>query len=387
MMMLVTVWAYVRRAIQYILAFFLLGLFFMWLAFWYMFGSPAALPNFLNTYYIATQAFIEPVAKSSLLEGLLRGMVASLGEKHTTYLPKDDFETMMEQTSASYVGIGVVIGTTDAGQVVAAHVMEDQPADKAGLKDGDLILAVDGQATEGKALDLVSSKIRGEEGTSVELTISRDGQEQTIRVTRDRVLMPTVRSRMLTEDVGYIRISQFAEPTGQDFADQYENLKSQGMKRLVLDLRNNPGGLLTTAQDVASYILPAGPFVTVKARGGPLESYLSEGKEGPIPMIVLMNKNSASASEIIAGAVQDEGVGKVLGNQSYGKGTVQSVLKNLDGQAVKVTIAKYHTPNDRVIDGIGITPDIEFPLPEDTRIDWEVNDSQIEKAIEVVETL
>lgn len=386
-MILLTIWAYVRRAIQYLLAFFLMGIFFMWLAFWYMFGSAAALPNFINTYYIATQAFIEPVAKSTLLEGILKGMISSLGEKHTTYLPKDDFQVMMEQTSASYAGIGVVIGTTDTGATIAAHVMEEQPADKAGVKDGDIILAVDGQSTEGKALDFISNKIRGEVGTQVALTVSRDGQEQTITITRDTVVMPTVRSRMLTGDVGYIRISQFSEPTGQDFAEQYENLKGQGMKRLVLDLRNNPGGLLTTAQEVADYILPEGPFVTVKTRGGPLESYLSEGKEEPIPIVVLMNKNSASASEIIAGAVQDEGVGKILGTQSYGKGTVQSVLRNLDGEAIKVTIAKYHTPNDRVIDGIGITPDVEFPLPEDTRINWKVNDSQIEKAVEVVETL
>ena len=236
-------------------------------------------------------------------------------------------------------------------------------------------------------MDKVSSAIRGKAGTTVTLTVSRNGEKLDFPIVRDKVVMPTVRSRMLTDHIGYIRVSQFAEPTGEDFAEQYKDLKAQGMTKLVLDLRNNPGGLVTTAAAIANYILPQGPFVTVQARGGPMEAYESQGLEAPIPLVVLMNKNSASASEIIAGAVQDEGVGKILGTQSYGKGTVQAVLHNLAGEAVKVTIAKYHTPKDRVIDGIGITPDIEYPLPEGVRIDWKTNDPQIEKAIEVIKTL
>lgn len=380
------IWAWIRKIIGYLVAFCLLGILFMFLAFWYMFGRATALPNFIHTYYIATQNFIEPVSKTSLWDGLSKGLIGALDEKHSLYLTKEDFTSMKEETAASYAGIGVVIGQTDNG-IVAAHVMEDQPAEKAGLKDGDIILAVDGQSTEGMALDNVSSAIRGKAGTTVTLTVSRNGEKLDFPIVRDKVVMPTVRSRMLTDHIGYIRVSQFAEPTGEDFAEQYKDLKAQGMTKLVLDLRNNPGGLVTTAAAIANYILPQGPFVTVQARGGPMEAYESQGLEEPIPLVVLMNKNSASASEIIAGAVQDEGVGKILGTLSYGKGTVQAVLHNLAGEAVKVTIAKYHTPKDRVIDGIGITPDIEFPLPAGVRIDWKTNDPQIEKAIEVIKTL
>ena len=377
---------WLRKLVLGFLGICLAGFTFMWLVFWYMFGSISAFPNFMHTYFVATQAFINPVEKSTLLTGMLKGMISSLAEKHSTYLDQDDFKGMMEQTNASYSGIGVVIGKTDEG-VAAVTVMEGQPAETAGIQEGDLILAIDGVDTSTLSLDQVSSRIRGQSGTTVNLTIRHDGQDRDLTVERETISLPTVRGRMLTDDIGYIKISQFAEPTGQDFAKEYKALQEQGMKRLVLDLRNNPGGLLTTATAIADYILPAGPFVTVQARGGPVESYNSSAKAEPIPLVVLVNGSSASASEIIAGAVQDEKAGVVLGTQTYGKGTVQNVLRNFDGQAIKVTIAKYHTPNDRVIDGTGIKPDIEFPLPDGVRPFWKDNDPQIDKAIEVVQTL
>ena len=212
----------------------------------------------------------------------------------------------------------------------------------------------------------------------------RGNEVKDITITRKQITLPTVKGKMLDDHIGYIRISQFAEPTGPDFAKTYNELKEKGMTKLVLDLRDNPGGLLTTAQEVANYILPAGPIVTIQDRSGRIESYDSEGLEPAIPMVVLINQGSASASEIIAGAVQDEKVGTIVGTNSYGKGTVQTIMGVPGDEGIKITIAKYHTPNDRVIDGTGIKPDVEVELPDNAQS--ESDDTQLQKALEILKT-
>ena len=189
---------------------------------------------------------------------------------------------------------------------------------------------------------------------------------------------------MLTSTVGYIRISQFAENTADDFETQFKELQSQGMKELVLDLRDNPGGLLSTTEKISNYIMPPGTLVTVQNRAGKKDVYKSNGPEVAMPLVVLVNKGSASASEIIAGAIQDRKLGTIVGTNSYGKGTVQSVYPNLDDEGIKVTIAKYHTPNDRVIDGTGIQPDVVLELPKGTAPSSDMSDIQIQKAIELL---
>ena len=365
--------------IKYIFA----SIIMLWLVFWYISGSAMGLPRFVVTYYIATQKFMTPVSKATLFDGMLKGLVASLGEPHSVYLDKDDFESMKEHTSGTYAGVGMVLGHGSKG-LEAVSVIDDMPAYKAGIKSGDHIVSIDGVDTNSMTIEDAASKIRGEAGSDVSIVVERDNQLLTFNVTREEIVLPTVKSKMLSNHIGYIRISQFAEHTAGDFKTQYEQLLSEGMTSLVLDLRDNPGGLLNSAQDIASIIMPEGTLVSFTTRDGKTKNYVSDGKNPALPMVVLINKGSASASEIIAGAIQDRKLGTIVGTNSYGKGTVQSVYPNLEDEGIKVTIAKYHTPNDRVIDGTGIQPDVVLELPKGTTPSSDMSDIQIQKAIELL---
>ncbi|WP_251440596.1 S41 family peptidase [Veillonella intestinalis] len=373
-----------KSGIQFAIKFTVAGLVFLWLVFWYISGSPAGAIKFFFTYFVASHFYMEPVAKTTLFEGSLAGMVDSLGEPHSQFLNEKAFNDIYMQTSGSYSGVGIVLGQDKEGLMKVATAIEGQPAATAGIKSGDIIVAIDGIKTSTLAMEDASKMIRGEEGTQVVLSVMRDNEIKEFTITRQQISLPTVKGKMLDNHIGYIRISQFAEPTGPDFANIYNELKEKGMTKLVLDLRDNPGGLLTTAQEVSDYILPAGPIVTIQDRSGRIESYDSKGLMPTIPLVVLINQGSASASEIIAGAVQDEKVGTIVGTNSYGKGTVQTVLSMLGDEGIKITIAKYHTPNDRVIDGTGIKPDVEVSLPEGASS--EADDTQLKKAIEILMT-
>ena len=359
------------------------GILVMWLVFWYLSGTFWGFPRYMFTYYVSSQVFMTPVAKQTLFEGSLKGMVSSLGEPHSQYLDAEDYTSIMEQTSATYSGVGMVLGMgTDGLEAVSA--IEDQPAARAGIESGDRIIKINDVDTSTLTIEEASKRVRGEAGTDVTLVIKRGNEEKTFTITREKITLPTVKSKMLTPDVGYIRISQFAENTGNDFGLQYQDLKKQGMKELIIDLRDNPGGLLTTAQEISDFILPKGTLVTVQDRSGKVAEYDSAGIENPIPLVILINKGSASASEIIAGAVQDRKAGTIVGTNSYGKGTVQTILPDFGNEAIKITIAKYHTPNDRVIDGIGIKPDVEIALPDGTRTKGTLEDVQVQKAFDIL---
>ena len=359
------------------------GILVMWLVFWYLSGTFWGFPRYMFTYYVSSQVFMTPVAKQTLFEGSLKGMVSSLGEPHSQYLDAEDYTSIMEQTSATYSGVGMVLGMgTDGLEAVSA--IEDQPAARAGIESGDRIFKINDVDTSTLTIEEASKRVRGEAGTDVTLVIKRGNEEKTFTITREKITLPTVKSKMLTPDVGYIRISQFAENTGNDFGLQYQDLKKQGMKKLIIDLRDNPGGLLTTAQEISDFILPKGTLVTVQDRSGKVAEYDSAGIENPIPLVILINKGSASASEIIAGAVQDRKAGTIVGTNSYGKGTVQTILPDFGNEAIKITIAKYHTPNDRVIDGIGIKPDVEIALPDGTRTKGTLEDVQVQKAFDIL---
>ena len=345
------------------------GIVIMWLTFWYLSGSFWGLPRLFVAYYAASQVFMTPMSKATLYDGMLKGLIGSLGEPHSIYLDADEFKSMKMQTSGTY----------------AVSIMEDQPAFKAGIKPGDHIIAIDGQSTSDITVEDASSRIRGEAGTIVALDIERNGEKLHFDITRESIVLPTVKSKMLTSTVGYIRISQFAENTADDFETQFKELQSQGRKELILDLRDNPGGLLSTTEKISNYIMPPGTLVTVQNRAGKKEVYKSNGPEVAMPLVVLVNKGSASASEIIAGAIQDRKLGTILGTNTYGKGTVQTIYPSLDNEGVKVTIAKYHTPNDRVIDGIGIKPDVELDLPKGVNPSSTLDDIQIKKALELLQ--
>lgn len=351
--------------------------------FWYISGSPLGLAKFGYTYYITTQWAMDSPSKEELFVNMLKGLAKGTHDKHTVYLDKDDMKELEMHTSSTYSGIGLLLDFSDKKTLKVGATMEGQPAEAAGLQKGDQILAIDGTLVSDIEKEDVANRIRGEEGTFVVLRILRNGEEQEFSIERKTIVMPTVKGQMLTEDVGYIRVTQFAEKTVDEFTKAYEELQSKGMKRLVLDLRDNPGGLITTAHGIGQYLVPKGPIVTVQTRRGKTTAYMSRGEYPLIPLVVLINGNSASASEIIAGAVQDTKSGTIVGTKSYGKGTVQSVVQGLDEEGLKVTIARYHTPNDRVIDGIGIEPD-EVVEPSKTNPEEDV---QMERAIEIVKTL
>ena len=351
--------------------------------FYYYTGTPVGFIKFFRTLHVVEQNFPGAVDKQDLLNGALEGIVKKLGDKHSIYLDGDDFQAFSDQTSGSYAGIGVYIGSSEEGTIVAG-VMDDSPAAEAGVQRGDLIQAINGTSTKGMSLEDISRTIRGPVDTTVTLTLGRNGESQEMAITRRQIHMKTVGGQMIEgTDVGYIRVAIFSENTGEEFTRQYQELRKQGMKRMILDLRNNPGGIVDQAVAVASNFVPKDSvIVSFTSRSGDESEYKASGSGDTIPLVVLINENSASASEIVSGAIQDLKLGPVIGTKSYGKGTVQGVYPIDSDDAIKLTVAKYRTASGREIDGVGIQPDIEVQLqPNDTE------DYQYEKALEVVQTL
>lgn len=351
--------------------------------FYYYTGTPVGFIKFFRTLHVVEQNFPGAVDKQDLLNGALEGIVKKLGDKHSIYLDGDDFQAFSDQTSGSYAGIGVYIGSSEEGTIVAG-VMDDSPAAEAGVQRGDLIQAINGTSTKGMSLEDISKTIRGPVDTTVTLTLGRNGESQEMAITRRQIHMKTVGGQMIEgTDVGYIRVAIFSENTGEEFTRQYQELRKQGMKRMILDLRNNPGGIVDQAVAVASNFVPKDSvIVSFTSRSGDESEYKANGSGDTIPLVVLINENSASASEIVSGAIQDLKLGPVIGTKSYGKGTVQGVYPIDSDDAIKLTVAKYRTASGREIDGVGIQPDIEVQLqPNDPE------DYQYEKALEVVQTL
>ena len=249
------------------------------------------------------------------------------------------------------------------------------------LQVGDEIVAVDGNEVAGQSASDVVMQIRGEVGTEVQLTILRAGEQMDVTLQRDVIHVPTVKGSMLDNGVGYMRISMFAENTDELFTEELQKLEDQDMRGLIIDLRGNPGGLLKSVVKIGKLIVPQGPIVSVKERDGSQREYGSELAETKYPIVVLIDGNSASAAEILAGALQDTGAATLVGTKSYGKGSVQSVIPLTQGEGLKLTIAKYYTPSGRCIDGIGIEPDVEVDLPQDGTVE----DTQLAKAREIMQ--
>ena len=318
-----------------------------------------------------------------LMTGSLKGMVNSLGDPYSVYLDPKMYNELMLETKGSFGGVGIVLGVRDKQLTVVAPI-EGTPAEAAGILSGDLIMKIDGQDTKDMALDEAVGKIRGKEGSKVTLTIQRDGKEsQEYTLTRATIVLKSVSGKMLENGIGYIRLSMFSETTGNDFTQKMSELKEQGMTSLILDLRNNPGGLIGESVKVARLLVPQGPIVSVIGKNGERETSQSYLEKIPLPMVVLINGGSASASEIVAGAIQDSGAGKLIGVKTFGKGSVQRIIPLDKDSAVKITIAEYHTPKDRSIHGKGIEPDIVVEMPKDKDAK---NDPQLDKAIEVLKS-
>lgn len=285
-------------------------------------------------------------------------MFSSLGDPYSTYLTGDNYKAFMEQTSGEYGGVGIVFGENNEGKIYVLNVFEKSAAHDAGVKTGGQLLAVDGESVEGKELKDVAQHVRGEAGTKVTLTLLENGEQKDYEITRSNITMPTVTSDMAADNIGYIHIYGFATHTPDEFGEALNKLKSEGATKLIIDLRMNPGGLVDSAVAIADKILTKGPVVSFQLKNHPLKTYEINGVDKPMPMVILIDKNSASASEILAGAVQDRKEGTIMGETSFGKGTVQNIIPEGDTSAMKISIAQYLTANGRIIDKKGITPDV-----------------------------
>lgn len=324
-------------------------------------------------------------------EALYDGIMEGLDDPYSVYYTKEEFAKLNEDNSGEYVGIGAVV-TQDADMLVSiVRPIVGSPAEEAGLLAGDIVVEVDGTEIVDQELELVVDMIRGEEGTSAHLKIYRpDAQEyMEFDVPRRVVENVSVTAELLENQVGYVQVTQFYKNTGDEFVEALESLEAQGVKGVIVDMRDNPGGLLNIVVDMCSYLIDGGNVVTIEDKTGRvLQAYRDNDEHRiDIPMVVLVNGNSASAAEIFAGALQDTGIGKLVGTTTYGKGIVQSVIPLSDGSAVKLTIAKYFTPNGNDIHGKGIEPDYRVELPENrssaVNIDRE-DDTQLQKAQEVI---
>lgn len=336
----------------------------------------------IDSYYIDSDS----VTTKTLQDGMYEGMLDSLGDVYSVYYTEEELADFMEDTNGVYYGIGAYISTDEAtGLPIIAGVFDGSPAQEAGLKEGDICYKVDGEITESMALDEFVSKVKGEENTTVVLTIIREGESDylDIEVERRQIDAPTVKYEMKEGNIGYIQITEFDSVTSDQFTEALVTLKEQGMKGLVLDLRSNPGGNLDTVVEIANQLLPKGTVVYTVDKDGNRVDYDCDGKnEFELPMVVLVNGYSASASEILAGAIKDYDKGILVGTTTFGKGIVQRIIPFSDGTAVKLTVSKYYTPNGVNIHGTGIDPDVEIEY--DAEAAKEGVDNQLEKALELV---
>lgn len=338
------------------------------------------LNGLIESYYLYEDEIDEDV----LIDGIYSGYASALGDPYTVYYDKEETKALLETTSGEFSGIGATMSKNiNSGEITVVNVYEDSPADKAGLKAGDILYQVDGKDAEGQELDTVVSWIKGEKGTDVAIKVMRAGEAVETVATRDVIQVQTVRYEMKEDSIGYIMVSEFDDVTYDQFKEALDDLEAQGMQRLVIDLRGNPGGNLTTVTDMLKILLPEGTIVSTEDKYGNVEEVACDGKnEFTKPLAVLVNQYSASASEIFAGAVQDYGTGQIVGMTTYGKGVVQQLMDLNDGTYLKLTIAEYYTPSGRSINGEGVTPDVE--------VEYEYNaddpqaDNQLEKAMEIV---
>ncbi len=336
----------------------------------------------IDEYYIDS----ENVSTKTLTDGMYEGMLDSLGDVYSVYYTEEELTALMEDTNGIYYGIGAYISTDDTtGLPVIAGVMDGSPAQEAGLKEGDVCYKVDGKLTESMTLEEFIRNVKGEEHTKVLLTIVREGESDylEIEVERRQIQTPTVKYEMKEGNIGYIQITEFDTVTSDQFTEALVTLKEQGMKGLVIDLRSNPGGNLDTVCEIASQLLPEGTIVYTVDKDGNRVDYNCDGKnQFDMPMVVLVNGYSASASEILAGAIKDYEMGTLVGTTTYGKGIVQRIIPFSDGTAVKLTVSKYYTPNGINIHGTGIDPDVEIEYDPEAAENGV--DNQLDKALEII---
>ncbi|MCT4598530.1 MAG: S41 family peptidase [Vallitalea sp.] len=341
--------------------------------------------SFIDIVYFKEELY------NSAYEGLLKG----LDDPYTVYFNKKQFESFMEDTSGSYEGIGAIVSyIKETQEIMILSPFIGSPAEKAGLLPGDIIKKVDGEEIKGLILEeVVANRIKGKKGSKVTLTVYRETDDANIDIviTRDVITMPTISHEMLDNKIGYIRVTGFEEATHKQFVKALKELQKQGQQGMIIDLRNNPGGLLNIVVKMADELLPKGLIVYTEDKyGRKREEKSDEAHKFTKPLVVLVNGNSASASEVLSGAIKDSGIGTIVGTTTFGKGLVQRTFPLEDGSAIKVTIARYFTPNGNYINKKGIEPDVRVELPEELKRKLVIEpekDTQLKKAIEVLSNL
>lgn len=331
--------------------------------------------------------FWQDVETKDLEDGVYRGLIEALDDPYSVYYTHEELLALQEDTEGIYYGIGAYIGQDkETGYVVISKVIPNTPAEESGLHAGDYIYMVNGEDMQGQENSYVVSKIKGEEGTTVEITVIRDGETEpiTFTVERRKIESPTVTYEMYDNGIAYIQISEFDLVTTEQFAKAYKQAQNEGMEALIIDLRSNLGGNLSTVCDIARMILPKGLIVYTEDKYGKRVEYTCDGSnEIKVPLVVLTDGYSASASEILAGAVKDYGIGTLVGTTTFGKGIVQKVINLSDGSAVKLTVSNYFTPNGNNIHKIGIDPDVEIKFDAE-QYNTDGTDNQLEKAKEIL---
>lgn len=340
------------------------------------------LDSVLDTYYLEADN-IDP---DEMMDTLYKGYISGLDERYTAYYTPEEYEQLMNDSQGVYVGIGVTVTTDqETGNMVIVTVTEDGPGEAAGLLEGDTIISIEGESVQDMDLDTAVSKIQGEEGTEVTIGVYRESTGETLEktMTRRKMDAQTVAYSMLEDNIGYIQITAFDEVTVEQFDNAVSDLQSQNIRGLIVDVRGNPGGNVDFVCSILDRLLPEGLLVyTIDKNGSKEEEYADNEEVLDIPMAVLVNGDSASASEIFAAALQDYDWAEIVGEQTYGKGIVQYIIPLSDGSAVKLTSAKYYTPNGECIHGIGVTPDVKVAADENS-----ASDTQLEAAVSEVEKM
>lgn len=347
--------------------------------------------NKLDKYReIIDKYYLGEVDESKLEEGAIKGYIEGLDDPYTEYISKEDMDSYLDDTMGNFVGIGIyMIKNTKYDKIQVLSTIKGSPAEEAGIQSGDLIVSVDGIEYKADDMTAVSNKIKGEEGTKVTVELLRGSENVKYELTRSKVKVNQVEGKVISDDIGYIKFTSFDETTAEDFKKQYQELAKKNIKSLIIDLRNNGGGIVDQALEIADYIVDKDSVLLYEVDKNDKET-VRKAKTDPIinmPIVILTNENTASASEILAGALKDLGKAKTVGTTTYGKGVIQQILKLNDGSGLKITIEEYQTPNKNKINKVGIEPDEKVELPDSVESIFtikESEDTQLQKAIDML---
>lgn len=339
---------------------------------------------------IIDKYYLGEVDEEKLKEGAIKGYIEGIGDKYTEYISKEDMKDYMEDTTGNFVGVGIyMVQDTKENKIMVLSPIKGSPAEKAGIQPGDYIIAVDDVEYTGEQMSTVSNKIKGESGTTVKIKILRENETKEYELKREKITVNPVEGKVLENNIGYIEFSSFDEGTADLFKNKFEELQKQGIKSLIIDLRNNGGGIVSEALKIADYVLEKDQVILYEVDKNNNET-VEKSENNPIinmPIIVLTNENTASSSEILAGALKDNGKAKIVGEKTYGKGVIQQLLTLPDGSGLKITSEEYLTPNKTKINGVGIEPDETIKLPDTVKNELQVeekDDTQLKRAIELL---